>query len=84
MKAKKSEQVKKLEDIPNIGPSMANDLRMLGISRPSELKRQDPLELYEKLNKNTKQLQDPCVLDTFMAAVDFMNARRETIFWKSV
>jgi Pathogenicity locus len=31
-----------LEDLPNIGPKTAADFRLLGISRPKQLKGKDP------------------------------------------
>lgn len=46
MKAKKAVQAKKLEEIPNIGPRIAGDLRLLGINEPAGLKGKDPKKLY--------------------------------------
>ncbi len=61
MKAKKAAEAKRLEDIPNIGKSIANDLRGIGIKTPTQLKGNDGLELYHKLNKTTGVRYDPCV-----------------------
>jgi hypothetical protein len=82
MKAKKAAEAKRLEDIPNIGKSIANDLRGIGINMPMQLKGNDGLELYHKLNKTTGVPYDPCVADTFMAAVDFMNGGKPKPWWK--
>lgn len=60
--------VTRLEHLPNIGKAMAADLRLLGIERPDQLRGQDPLRLYQALERATGQRHDPCVLDTFMAA----------------
>lgn len=73
MKASHREQVKKLTDIPNIGEAMASDFLLLGITSPDALKDKDPYHLYMKLTKITGKRQDPCVLDTYMSAIDFMN-----------
>ncbi len=73
MKASHREQVKKLTDIPNIGEAMVRDLLILSIVSPDELKNQDPYLLYTKLSIMTDVQQGPCVLDTFIAVVDFMN-----------
>lgn len=72
MKAQTREQAKRLEDIPNVGPRIAGDFRTLGITEPKQLKGKNPMMLYAQLCEATRSRQDPCVLDTFMAAVDFM------------
>ena len=64
--------VTKLEDIPNIGRELAKDLRELGIEAPSQLAGRDPYEMYGRLCAQTSIHHDPCVLDTFIAAVRFM------------
>jgi hypothetical protein len=70
-----------LEDLPNIGPALAADLRRIGIQTPRELKGLDSFVLYQKLNAATGTRNDPCVLDTFMAAVDFMNGAAAAPWW---
>ncbi|MBI5631825.1 MAG: TfoX/Sxy family DNA transformation protein [Elusimicrobia bacterium] len=64
-----------LEQIPNVGPSIADDLRRIGIKIPADLRRKDPLSLYKQVNHATQQVNDPCLLDVFMAAVNFMNGK---------
>ncbi len=82
MKAKTAHEVKKLTDIPNVGPRIADDFKTLGISDPKSLKKQDAYALYKKLERITKSRQDPCVLDTYMAVIDFMNgAPARPWFW---
>jgi hypothetical protein len=70
-----------LEQLPNIGPALAADLRRLGIRRPDELRSRDPFQLYQALCQATGKRQDPCVLDTFMAATDFMRGAAPTPWW---
>ena len=70
-----------LEQLPNIGPSMAADLRALGIAHPSELASRDAFELYQSLCQHSGKRQDPCVLDTFMAATDFMRGAAPAPWW---
>lgn len=82
MLSKKNKWPKKLEDIPNIGKSIAEDLRLIGIKTPKQLKDKNAFQLYEKLNKNTGVKHDPCVLDTFMAAIDFMNGGKPKKWWE--
>ncbi len=82
MKAKKASEALKLEDIPNVGPAVAADLRLMGITKPSQLKAKDGLKLYARLNKLTGVRHDPCMADTFMAAVDFMNGGKARKWWE--
>ena len=70
-----------LEDLPNVGKSIAADLRLLGIKRPSQLRGKNPRKLYDALCRATGQRQDPCVLDTFMAVVDFMDGAPARPWW---
>src|SRR4051812_15114802 len=55
-----------LEAIPNIGKSLAADLRSIGIAHPHDLPGKDPYALYDALCRKTRERQDPCVLDTFI------------------
>ena len=60
---------RQLGDLISIGPAMLRDFEMLGIRSVAQLAKQHPESMYEKLNHKTGQRQDPCVLDTFCAAV---------------
>ena len=75
-KATRAEDCTVLEQLPNIGPSLAADLRLIGIRLPRDLHGRDAFVLYQKLNAATGARNDSCVLDTFMAAVDFILRRR--------
>lgn len=70
-----------LEQLPNIGPALAAELRRLGIRQPDELRTRDPLQLYQALCRATGKRQDPCVLDTFMAITDFMRGATPAPWW---
>ncbi len=70
-----------LEQLPNVGPRMAADLRRLGIVRPHELAGRDPFALYQALGRLAGRRQDPCVLDTFLAATDFMRGAPPNPWW---
>ena len=80
-KAKSADDCERLEQLPNVGPALAADLRLIGIHRPAELRGQDPLALYRRLCEATGQRQDPCVLDTFMAVTDFMRGAAAAPWW---
>lgn len=70
-----------LEQVPNIGPSLAADLRLIGILHPQELASRDAFALYQSLCAKTGRRQDPCVLDTFLAATDFMRGAPPAPWW---
>ena len=48
-------EIARLEDIPNVGPAVAADLRRLGITSPADLLGRDPYALYEDLCEKTGQ-----------------------------
>lgn len=81
MKAKTAKEVKKFQDIPNIGPAMAKDFAMLGFNAPKDLIGKNPLKLYKKMCQISGVRQDPCVMDTYMAAVGFMNGEPARPWW---
>ncbi|MGH9741789.1 MAG: helix-hairpin-helix domain-containing protein [Candidatus Acidiferrum sp.] len=60
---------RRLGDLISIGPAMLRDFELLGIRSVAELARQDPERMYRKLERAVGTRQDPCVLDTFCAAV---------------
>jgi hypothetical protein len=70
-----------LEAIPNIGKSVADDLRSIGIKHPRDLVGRDPYTLYWALCDHTRSRQDPCVLDTFISAVRFMEGAPARPWW---
>jgi hypothetical protein len=71
-----------LEQIPNIGERTAQDLKLLGISKPKMLRGRDPYKLYVSLCKKTKIYHDPCTLDVFISAVRFMGGEKSRPWWK--
>lgn len=75
-------KVHRLEDIPNIGRSIAGDLRSLGINTPEELAARDPLQTYLSLSDNMGKRHDPCVLYTLMAAKHFLECGESIAWWK--
>jgi len=80
-KARHHEDCTVLEQIPNVGAAMAADLRLLGIQQPRQLRGRDAFVLYQQLCAITEQRHDPCVLDTLMAAVDFMRGAPPKPWW---
>lgn len=80
-KAAIAADAKRLVDIPNIGTSIADDLRALGIERPAQMRGQDPVALYLRLCELTAARHDPCLLDTFIAAVAFIEHDDARPWW---
>ena len=80
-KAASAAECLRLEQLPNIGPAIAADLRRIGIERPADLRGKDAYALYRELCEKTGQRHDPCVLDTFMAATDFMRGAPAAPWW---
>jgi len=74
-------ELRKLEDLPNVGPATAGDLRLLGITEPSQLVGRDPYQLYDALCAITGVRHDPCVADVFIAAVRFMEGAPPHKWW---
>ncbi|MFT3763393.1 MAG: helix-hairpin-helix domain-containing protein [Pseudoxanthomonas sp.] len=81
MKARTAAEARTLTDLPNIGKAMAGDFRLLGIDRPQQLIGRDPYRLYDELCRATGARHDPCVIDTFISAVRFMEGAPPLPWW---
>jgi hypothetical protein len=65
-----------LQAIPGVGPSIARDLRALGIRRVADLRGRDPERLYARSNALAGVQQDRCLLYVFRCAVYFASTAR--------
>lgn len=74
--------IRRLQDIPNVGPATVGDLKLLGIHAPADLPGRDPYAMYDELCARTGQRHDPCVYDVFLAAVRFMEGAPALPWWK--
>src|SRR5262245_39277712 len=74
--------IARLDDIPNVGPAVGADLRQLGITSPVQLAGRDPYVMYDELCRLTGHRHDPCLLDTFIAAVRYMEGGPKKPWWK--
>jgi hypothetical protein len=64
------EQVlRSLEELPNVGSSIAIDLWDLGIRKPADLKGKDPERMYEDLCEQRGAHIDRCMLYVLRAVV---------------
>jgi hypothetical protein len=75
-------ELPQLEQIPNVGPAVAGDLRRLGIASPGDLLGRDPYAMYDDLCRITGKHHDPCLLDTFIAEVRYMAGEPKKPWWK--
>ena len=60
-----------LQKIPSIGPSLASDLMDIGYNKVSDLRGEDPEQMYSKLCALRGLHIDRCVLYAFRCAVYF-------------
>lgn len=65
-----------LREIPGVGPSIARDLRLLGITRVTQLRGRDPERLYARSNQLRGMTQDRCLLYVFRCAVYYATEQR--------
>lgn len=65
-----------LQIIPGVGPSIAVDLRELGIRQVADLKGRDPERMYQALIARRGMHQDRCLLYVFRCAVYFASTKR--------
>jgi len=71
-----------LEDLPNIGKSIAGDLRSIGVLNPGQLAKREPLAIFNDLAKVMGHRHDPCVLYTIMSAKHFLKSGEALPWWK--
>lgn len=80
MRHSRNDNSTRLEDLPNIGKSIASDLRAIGILHPHQIAAQEPLAIYLELAGVMGHRHDPCVLYTLMSAKHFL-ASGEVLPW---
>lgn len=75
-------EIKKLQDIPNVGKAIEKNLILLGIKEPAELIGKDPYQMYNELCNITGKRLDPCVIDIFISAVRYMEGGPSKRWWE--
>lgn len=75
------DRLKHLTDLPNVGPAVADDLRLLGIKTPAGLAGRDPHEMYASLCALSGTRHDPCMLDVFISVTRFMAGEAPRVWW---
>ncbi len=74
-------RLEQLTDLPNVGPAIAADLRLIGIESPADLAGRSPVGLYHGLSSAKGERQDPCVLDVFISITRFMGGEEPLPWW---
>lgn len=71
-----------LTDLPNIGKSIASDLKKIGIDSSSELEKRNPLSIFEELRTVMGKRHDPCVYYTLLSVDHFLRTGESLAWWK--
>jgi len=74
--------INNFQQIVNIGPKISEQFFEIGLKKPSDLIDKDPLDLYKKIIQKRNTFIDPCVLDCYISAIDYMNGNSPTVWWK--
>ena len=77
-KAANAAHATRLEQLPNVGPSIAADFRQIGVTTPAG---RDAYALYADLCRVTGRRHDPCVIDVFLSAARFMAGDEPRPWW---
>ena len=82
MKQPDREHISTLEELPNIGRAFSQRLRLIGITHPRQLIGKQAFALHQDLCEKTGEQIDPCVIDVFMSAIDFMEGGEARPWWR--
>ena len=74
-------QPTRLEDLPNIGKAIAADLRRIGILRPDQLAKREPIAIFRELSTVMGHRHDPCVLYTLISVKHFLESGEALPWW---
>lgn len=74
-------QPTQLEDLPNIGKAIAADLRRIGILRPDQLAKREPITIFHELSTVMGHRLDPCVLYTLISVKHFLESGEAIPWW---
>jgi len=73
--------VSQLDELPNIGKAIAQNLKLIGIEHPQQLIGKDAYQLHETLGVVTGKRQDACVIDVFLSVITFMEGGDALPWW---
>jgi DNA transformation protein len=81
MSPAKKDPPSQLEDLPNVGKAIAADLRRIGIVRPDQLARRQPIAIFRELSEIMGHRHDPCVLYTLISVKHFLVSGEALPWW---
>ena len=73
---------KSIADLRNIGKAMLKDFELLGIKSVKQLASCDADKLYARIQKLTNTRHDPCVWDTYAAAIHQAKTGEALPWWE--
>jgi hypothetical protein len=71
-----------LRALPNVGPEIARKMMRLGIRGVDDLRGRDAQQLFRELEALDARRHDPCLLDTFVAVVEYANGGPARPWWQ--
>jgi hypothetical protein len=74
--------VARFQDIPNVGVAIEKDFKLLGLKEPGQLIGRDPYKMYSDLCDITGKQHDPCVIDVFISAVNYLEGGEPKKWWE--
>lgn len=77
----KSKRSDELLQLRNIGKAMRSDFDLLGITSVAQLSKQDANKLYARIQTLTGTRHDPCVWDTYAAAIHQAKTGEALAWW---
>jgi len=75
-------QIDELSRLRNIGKAMRRDFELLGIQSVKQLAKCDADKLYAKIQTLTGTRHDPCVWDTYAAAIHQAKTGEALAWWE--
>lgn len=72
---------KDLQVLPNVGPAVAGMLMRAGVEHPDDLAGWTAGQLYRRVCEVDERRRDPCLLDTFVAVMDYVGGASPRPWW---
>jgi hypothetical protein len=67
--------------MPNVAKAAEKGFITIGLKQPIDLVDKDPYQMYQELCNITQQRRDPCAIDVFISAVEYMKGGKARKWW---